>query len=611
MKRYLIPLVNQIALLMILLGMLGLAGMTISSWMAQSIQGNAHAINKAGSLRMQSYRLLSMVPLNDRDLPYLVALEQDKTSRDLQQALKREGLTNQYLQIERYWQETLKPQLLQAQHPDEVAARVADFVHQLDALVLAIDHKTEQRLLLVMLIQLVFIILTLGLLLATIYYLRRRLLRPWLQLISMANAIGRGDFSKRYTLSNQRDEMGMLGTALNRMSQELSLIYSDLEQRVAQKTTDLQQKNQVLAFLYHSSRQLHTHQPLSERLVPVIDQLQALTPLENVQICLYGNHLYRAHLTDNMDGEYLPPQNSPTRSAVPAQSSTPTQSSAPTQLTISSGFSGVTQATSRESLSWSLSDKLGQYGLLLAKLPTDKPLNSDQQQLVNMLVEQLTSTLALESQARHQQQLLLMEERSSIARELHDSIAQSLSCLKIQVSCLQMQTPDLPAPSQLLVQQMRDELNIAYRQLRELLTTFRLKLNAATLQAALQTLVNEFSERANVPMTLDFNLASDAVPDYQAIHMVNIAREALNNIYKHARASKAEVKVVADQGDVVMSIIDNGCGIGQANERPNHYGLMIMQDRATSLNGQCDIRQREEGGTEVRVRFSPDNDDLG
>ncbi|WP_145519342.1 nitrate/nitrite two-component system sensor histidine kinase NarX [Yersinia mollaretii] len=604
MKRYLIPLVNQISLLMILLGMLGLAGMTISSWMAQSIQGNAHAINKAGSLRMQSYRLLSMVPLDDRDLPYLVALEQDKTSSDLQQALKREGLTNQYLQIERYWQETLKPQLLEAKHPDEVAARVADFVHQLDALVLAIDHKTEQRLLLVTLIQLVFIILTLGLLLATIYYLRRRLLRPWLQLISMANAIGRGDFSKRYTLSNQRDEMGMLGTALNRMSQELSLIYSDLEQRVAQKTTDLQQKNQVLAFLYHSSRQLHTHQPLSERLVPVIEQLQALTPLENVQICLYGNHLYRAHLTDNMDGEYLPPQNSPTRSADSKRSAVSKQ------LTISSGFSGVTPAISRESLSWSLSDKLGQYGLLLAKIPTDKPLNSDQQQLVNMLVEQLTSTLALESQARHQQQLLLMEERSSIARELHDSIAQSLSCLKIQVSCLQMQTPDLPAPSQLLVQQMRDELNIAYRQLRELLTTFRLKLNAATLEAALQTLVNEFSERANVPITLDFNLAADAVPDYQAIHMVNIAREALNNIYKHAHASKAEVKVMADQGDVVMSIIDNGCGIGQASERPNHYGLIIMQDRATSLGGQCDIRQREEGGTEVRVRFSPDNDDL-
>ncbi|ERP74160.1 hypothetical protein L328_09815 [Yersinia pestis 24H] len=296
MKRYLTPLVNQIALLMILLGMLGLAGMVISSWMAQSIQGNAHAINQAGSLRMQSYRLLSMIPLDSNELSYLVALEQDKTSHDLQQALLREGLMGQYQQIERYWQDTLKPQLQQAKHPDEVAASVADFVHQLDALVLAIDHKTEQRLLQVTLIPLVFSLLTLSLLLAMIYYLRRRLLRPWLKLISMANAIGRGDFSQRYTLDYQRDEMGMLGTALNRMSQELSLIYGDLEQRVVNKTADLQQKNQVLAFLYHSSRQLHTHQPLSERLAPVIEQLQALTTLENVQICLYENHLYRDHV---------------------------------------------------------------------------------------------------------------------------------------------------------------------------------------------------------------------------------------------------------------------------------------------------------------------------
>ncbi len=109
-------------------------------------------------------------------------------------------------------------------------------------MVLAIDHKTEQRLLQVTLIPLVFSLLTLSLLLAMIYYLRRRLLRPWLKLISMANAIGRGDFSQRYTLDYQRDEMGMLGTALNRMSQELSLIYGDLEQRVVNKTADLQQK---------------------------------------------------------------------------------------------------------------------------------------------------------------------------------------------------------------------------------------------------------------------------------------------------------------------------------------------------------------------------------
>ncbi len=55
------------------------------------------------------------------------------------------------------------------------------------------------------------------------------------------------------------------------------------------------------------------------------------------------------------------------------------------------------------------------------------------------LVEQLTSTLALDRHQEKQQQLIVMEERATIARELHDSIAQSLSCMKMQVGCLQMQ----------------------------------------------------------------------------------------------------------------------------------------------------------------------------
>ena len=111
-------------------------------------------------------------------------------------------------------------------------------------------------------------------------------------------------------------------------------------------------------------------------------------------------------------------------------------------------------------------------------------------------MEQLTSTLMLARQSEHQQQLMLMEERSAIARELHDSLAQSLSCLKIQVACLQMHGSErLPKKTDNLLQQMRDELNTAYRQLRELLTTFRLTLNTPGLRAALQHAVDEFSRR--------------------------------------------------------------------------------------------------------------------
>lgn len=152
-------------------------------------------------------------------------------------------------------------------------------------------------------------------------------------------------------------------------------------------------------------------------------------------------------------------------------------------------------------------------------------------------MEQLTSVLAIERQVDHQQQLMLMEERAAIARELHDSIAQSLSCLKMQIACLQMQGETLSSASQALVQQMREELNGAYRQLRELLTTFRLQLTEPGLLAALQSTVAEFNPKLGLTIHLDYQLGPRTVPAYQAIHLLQIAREALSNILKHAAAS--------------------------------------------------------------------------
>lgn len=159
LKRFLLPLslVNQVALLMLLLGLLGIAGMSVSSWMSQSIQGNAHAINKAGSLRMQSYRLLSMVPLSAENEAYLQELEDDEISSDLQQAVRREGLSEQFTALRIFWLGNLRPHLQQAGHPDDAASDVALFVQQLDDLVSAIDHKTEQRLVMVTLVQRAFI----------------------------------------------------------------------------------------------------------------------------------------------------------------------------------------------------------------------------------------------------------------------------------------------------------------------------------------------------------------------------------------------------------------------------------------------------------------------
>ena len=590
MKRLLAPLsiVNQVAVLMLLLGVLGVAGMSISAWMSQSIQGNAHAINKAGSLRMQSYRLLAQVPLDARSESLIRELDQDANSPDLQHSVTQEQLTEQFQALCRYWQSTLLPRLREAQQPADAAPQVAHFVSQLDTLVSDIDHHTERRLLTVTLVQAVFIALTLLLLVGTICYLRRRLLHPWRQLVAMALSVGRGDFSRRFTQRGHQDEMASLGGALNTMSDELATMYSGLEQRVAEKTADLQQKNQVLSFLYRASRQLHANEPLCSRLTPILNQLQTLTPLRAIQVRLYENNSQEQFV--QLSG------NQPLR---PEYCNNPVCSACLND--------DEQQHASHPSLSWSLSDKLGDYGVIVAQHAPQRPLNDDHKQLMNTLVEQLTSVLAIERQVDHQQQLMLMEERAAIARELHDSIAQSLSCLKMQTSCLQMQGAELSPANLALVQQMREELNIAYRQLRELLTTFRLRLTEPGLLAALQSTVQEFNQRLGITIQLDYQLTPRTVPAYQAIHLLQIAREALSNINKHAQASQVSIQVVNQRGEVTLSVCDNGCGLPEETNRPDHYGLIIMRDRAKSLHGQCEILPRSTGGTEVRVVFKPDN----
>ena len=167
---------------------------------------------------------------------------------------------------------------------------------------------------------------------------------------------------------------------------------------------------------------------------------------------------------------------------------------------------------------------------------------------------------------KHYQQLLLMEERATIARELHDSLAQVLSYLRIQLTLLKHAVPGDNAPAQTIITDFSRELNNAWHQLRELLTTFRLTLNHANLPAALQ--------------------------------------ESLDGAIKHADASEIVVSCVTTaDGTHTVTIRDNGIGIGDASEPPGHYGLNIMRERAGRLGGTLHFSQPPQGGTQVSVTF--------
>ena len=585
LKRLFTPLtlVNQLALIVLLSTAIGVAGIGISARLVHGVQGSAHAINKAGSLRMQSYRLLAAIPLTEGDSKLLDDMNATVFSEELQNAALRDGQDSQLKALQQYWQLELAPGMKHAQNQATVATDVASFVDRIDHLVTSFDHTTEQRIRYVVWLQRVMAIGMALLFLFTIVWLRARLLRPWKQLLAMARAVSHRDFTQRVHISG-RNEMASLGMALNNMSKELAESYSVLERRVQEKTAGLEQKNEILSFLWQANRRLHSNSPLCERISPVLNGLKGLTLLRDNEVRVYDfedadNHQeFACHSDLECDdkGCYLCPRDLP---PLPDAGTT---------------------------LKWRLSDAHNQYGILLATLPVGRHLSHDQQQLVDTLVEQLTSTLALDRHQEHQQQLIVMEERATIARELHDSIAQSLSCMKMQVSCLQMQGENLPEESRQLLGQIRNELNTSWAQLRELLTTFRLQLTEPGLRPALESSCQEYSAHFGFTVQLDYQLPPRFVPSHQAIHVLQIAREALSNALKHAQATEVTVTVSLRDNQVRLVVADNGRGVPDQAERSNHYGLIIMRDRAQSLRGDCQVRRRENGGTEVVVTFIPE-----
>lgn len=119
--------------------------------------------------------------------------------------------------------------------------------------------------------------------------------------------------------------------------------------------------------------------------------------------------------------------------------------------------------------------------------------------------------------------------------------------------------------------------------MRELLTTFRLQLTEPGLRPALEASCEEYSAKFGFPVKLDYQLPPRLVPSHQAIHLLQIAREALSNALKHSQASEVVVTVAQNDNQVKLTVEDNGCGVPENAIRSNHYGMIIMRDRAQSL----------------------------
>ncbi len=588
--------------------LIGGVGMSASVLVAERVQGSGSAINIAGSLRRYAHRAGAMVVatglggrIGAAEVEAALAdFDATLVQADLLRVLERDegSVANAiYRGIAVSWQSQLQPQLRELaaaygsaspEAYDRLLAQVDDFVAQINTLVAVLEQDAEASLQRLRDILAAALLVSVMVVVLALLAIRRRVLRPLGELRAAAQRIAARDFSARIGAVG-RDELGQVGAAFDAMADELSVAYRELEHGVEEKTADLTRSNRSLALLYHVIARLY-HSPASAAsYAETLRDIEEMLDLKGSFACMEPKHGgASAILVSNIPGCVEGADCARCRGKREPWS-------------YQSGPLG-------DELMVPLRDAEHMYGMLRLVLPAGRRLEDWQRDLVEALSRHMGIALGITRQSERERLLALQEERSIIARELHDSLAQSLSYMKIQLSLL---APDVADPSrraqaQARLADLREGLDSAYRQLRELLSSFRLHIDG-DLSALLAATVEEFAARSGLPVALKVNLAGCELRPNQEVHVVHLVREALSNAVRHAGAARLGVSMtcLAD-GNVELAVEDDGAGFAPRGEaQPHHYGLAIMQERARGLGGALTIATPPGGGTRVSVRFDP------
>lgn len=535
----------------------GIAMLTLASSLR-----DAEAVNVAGSLRMQSYRLGYDLQGDRREL--------DKHLEQYAQSLSSPAL----LKTEKFWvpaevRDRFKvinyAWLEMEEHirNGDLAwyqAHISGYVEQIDLFVLALQHYAERKMMQVVFASVVGFIAIFTLVFFTLRRFRHQVVAPLNKLMEASASIERGEFDHPPLNTQLPNELGLLSQTFTRMSGELQKLYRTLEESVQEKTRDLQEANRTLEVLYACSQALTVSTIDKQCFERVLQQVRQKTPVNYLEMKTGEN--WKIHDGEEQDSE------------------------------------------SWQTLPIVLEQK--ELGLLRWQAAAGVPPLPLMQSLANMLGRGLYFNQA----QKHYQQLLLMEERATIARELHDSLAQVLSYLRIQLTLLKRTVPVENQPAQRIINDFSQALNDAYRQLRELLTTFRLTLQQADLPSALQEMVAPLRNQTDAIITLDCDIPTQALDASQQVHLLQIIREGVLNAIKHAQARKISVSCnTSVSGIHTVNIFDDGTGIASLTEPEGHYGLNIMHERAARLGGELTISRPDSGGTLITMNFrSPPGD---
>ena len=635
-----------------------------SGMLAWVSQADAQAINSAGSIRMATYRINFQLA-NDFDDDYIAGLDMGLAADDsasqnqgstqgnnnnsnqnnsdqsksaivlslvddmenrlaslreyqLNYANQHDVINNQFERIESQWLSNLKPALL-AQDKQGFYTFSSQYIEDVDSFVSELQHRNEQRQTWQQSLQVASIILTIIILLIGMHKLRRNVLIPVQQLIQANRQFRQGKHDTRVSITGY-GEFNALGESFNDMAGTIETYQHSLKSEVNTKTQHLVKANEVLSLFYDFSKHLTTSKVSLHKLDSLITDFGNIFPHLDFTLCLQNNTLHNKDsiaLHDDKMKELCSKLNCDNCSI---KEDIYTQTYPITHLNdefgelkvrpksillMSSSTSGVNKSED-DKKSVSPSQRIKTIEIDSTYLDTE---NSE---LIVALTNLISTALSLRKQRQQEHQLILFEERSTIARELHDSLAQSLSYLKIQVSVLERHlrnVSDQECATNISqhIEQIKAGLNSAYQQLRDLLVTFRLTIDSDNFDDALHEAANEFAAKGNFEVVVNNKVMTLNLNANEQVNLIQITREALSNISRHAQATNVAIELGYDETNehIVMQIIDDGIGISGSVDQSQHHGLMIMQERARHLGGNVTLSDNEPSGTIVTTLFTP------
>ena len=570
---------------------ISLLSIFFSFWITENTDNDASAINLSGSMRMQTFHIGLAFHDAPKSAPALIAkLDGTWNSflfRGIHSSEEDNPLTRTFSAGYSHWFNIVRPKLLGAIESEQfsTAELYSLFTKQValtDSLVDKLQGVAEEKLRNLRTLQLLSLALTTIVGSLIFYLLKNRVEMPLKNLTEAAKKMGQGEI-QQHLPEGGNDELSQLAKAFNQMSAYITKTYSELETLVDARTKELQHNNTMLAFLFGIARKVMETKNQTLDYNAVSTELANILGNSELELCLFTSGGDRPYLQVGADELFKACGKT---SCANCKGCAPFD--APEVLEISHKYP-ITHH-----------DK--QYGVISIKTAHQEPLKPWQDQLLRSTTDQIAISLSLSETKDQDHRIAMLNERTVIARELHDSLAQALSYLQIQVTRLQKtHSVGKYESQQPIIDELREGLSSAYRNLRELLTTFRLKIDDKGLKGALDETLKQFSSRTDMDLSLDYSLKNLPLSPMEEIHLLQIIREAGQNAINHSEGETLSISLKQNlDKSITLTVQDDGKGLPESPEKLNHYGLAIMQERSRHLKGVLKIENQSQSQSQNR-----------